>query len=391
MYYIIFIYSVLHVLLMSKTLFRSKKIVTRQDDRWILEINLLFEGREFSMTDIPIVIDESDVKVLCPGADPRTGVRFEDTVAIQDPYQFCSIFREALTDEVPKLLCDVYVGHQWCARFIDVNGKEITIDSYLTEDFIEEVSEALVDSDRFWMQIKMGATRFNDNWTISCPEMDVVYSNYHDGFAPLNSIQAQEIIRSLVPIDIFSDMEEFKGTVMKSGNSLVLKVTDQCRRMGLDIGDDVNVTLNLNTPRDNTELRVFAAQIWYPIADPDDICHRDGCDPELVKKFLDDFDVIGTVESRYFKPADFRSSFHMIFDHLNFFKCKDGSNIIVSQPYINDTKLEYAEEWARINGCTVEEHRDYSWHRPSETTLYIFRKKKRYDWVLPKVSSTVVS
>ncbi len=373
---------------MAKTLFRAKKIVTYQNDRWTLNINLMFEGREFSMTEIPISITENDVPILCPGANPDISDYFEDTVSISDPYQFCSIFREALTDEVPELLCDVYAGHAWNARFIDVDGKETLVETYLTEDFIDSVSKVLEDSDRFWMEISMADTRFRKDWSIDCSTMKVVYSNLLDSFSPLNPVQAQEIICSLIPFNIFSDTEEFKGIVMKSGNSLVLKVTDQCRRMGLDVGDEVNVVMNLNTPKDNTELRVFAAQDWTPIANPDDLCHRDGCDLSMVQKFIDDFKIIGTVKSGYFKPADLGSPYYMIFDHLNFFKDKHGTNMVVSQPYKKSTSFKSASEWARLNGCTVEEHQKYSWHRPGETTLYVFKKKMKHDWILPEVRET---
>lgn len=373
---------------MGKTLFRAKKIVTNQGDRWVLDINLMFEGREFSMTEIPITITADDVPVLCPGADTEKGKRFEDIVSISDPYQFCSIFREALTDEVPELLCDVYAGHAWTARFVDIDGREFLIQSYLTEDFMDSVSKVFEYIDRFWMEISVSDTRFRKDWSIDRSEKKVVYSNLQDGFSPLNPTKAQDILRSLIPLNIFSDSEQFRGTVMKSGNSLAIKVTDQCRRMGLDVGDDVDVVMKLNTPKDNTELRVFAAQIWEPIDDPDDICHRDGCDLSKVQSFIDDFNIIGTVNPGAFKPADPGSPYRMIFDHLNFFKVKDGSNIVVSQPYKNITKFEYAREWARINGCDVEEHMDRSWHRPGETTLYVFRKRVKHDWIIPEVKGT---
>ena len=369
---------------MSRTLFYAKKIVAREHG-WTLGINLVFEGREFSMTDIPIQIDERDVGILCPGADTDSGDRFTDTVAIESPHQFESIFGADLADWVPDLLCDVYNGRSWKAKIVDIDGNEIVIDSYLTEEFVSRMTEVLRDSDRLWMEIRVGSTRFNKDWSISIEDETAVFNNIRDGFRPIGASQAQTIIDSLVPLRIFSDREDFKGTVMKSGNSLVLKVTDQCRRMGIEVGDEVSVTLDMNSPGDNTELRVFAARNWTPITDMDALCHRDGCDLGLVRRFIDDFRIIGTLEPHLFKPAMPQFDRMRIFDHLDFFKDENGQNLLVSQPYSKGPKLKDAEEWARRNGCTAEEHREYSWHHPPETTLLVFRRKVNPDWKMPEI------
>lgn len=371
---------------MSKTLFYAKKIVSLEKSGWSLNINLMFEGREFSMTEIPISINESDVTKLCPGARIDKGEYFTDIVPIENEYQFNSIFGYALTDEVPELLCDVYNGRYWYAKMIDTDGNETIVSSYLTEDFVSEMTEILHETDRFWMEIHTSSTFFNKDWSIDIENETTVFSNIQDGLYPIGASKAQTIIDSMIPFNIFSDKEDFKGVVMKSGNSLVLKVTDQCRRMGIDVGDEVSVTLSVNTPTDNTELAVFASLRWKPIGDPDGLCHRNGCDLELVKKFLDDFNIIGTVDSHKF-GAMFNPFEREPFDHPNFFKDKDGNNMIVSQPYLNKDTLRLAEEWARKNGCTVEEHRDYSWHHPPDTTLLVYRKRVNPDWKIPTLRS----
>lgn len=370
---------------MSETLFYAKKIVTRGNDRWVLNINLIFDEKEFSMTNTPITIDECEVGKLCPGADTKTESKFVDTVAIDSPYQFASIFGPYLTDEVPELLCDVYNTRSWNARIIDTEGNETTVHTYLTNDFISEMAEILHNLDRFWMEIRIGSTRFKKDWSIKIKDEMTVFCNIRDGFRPIGASQAQTIIDSLIPVRFFSDKENFEGTVMKSGNSLVLKVTDQCRRMGIDVGDNVSVTLDVNTPEDSTDLRVFASQNWSPIKDVDELCHRNGCDLNLVRKFLDDFHIIGTLEQHSFRPSHPGSKYAGIFDHLNFFRDKDGCNLLVSQPYSKESKLKDAEEWARKNGCIAEEHREYSWHFPPDTTLLIFKKKVNPDWNLPKI------
>ncbi len=373
---------------MIGTLFRAKKIVSHTNSGWKLDINLMFEGMEYCMTDIPITIGEEDVPVLCPGADAESGDRFEDVVCIDGPESFCAIFGSALTDEVPDILCDVYQGHRWRARFLDTEGEEVVAEALLTEDFEASVSKVLRGFGYFWMEVEMGTTRFGRDWTVESADFRTVFSNLRPGMEPMGSLLAESVLKSLLPMDIFSDREEFDGTVMRSGNSLVVKVTDQCRRMGLDVGDVAHMVMSVNTPRDNTDLRVFGAQEWSPIADPDDVCDREGCDLDLVRRFLADFGVVGTVSAGPFKPGWIGSPYFEIFDHPSFFKVKDGSNMIVSQPYRDAVRPEDAERWARANGCTFEEHPQYSWHRPPETTLYVFRRRTRRNSRLPEVKST---
>ncbi len=371
---------------MNGTLFYARKTVTGGNG-WALNIDLIFEGRKFSITDCPVSITSDDIRDLCPGADPHSDGPFTDTISIAGRQQFESVFGYALADEAQEILCDVYQGRWWVIKTIDLEGNERIAGAYLTEDFIPRASEILKESDRFWMEIRTGRTRFKEDWTVEVEDETTVFCNIRDGFGPIGPSQAAAVIEMLTPMRMFADSEDFRGTVMKSGNSMVLKVTDQCRRMGLGVGDEVSVTLDANTPKDNTELRVFASQIWTPISDSDAICHRNGCDLAMVRRFLDDFKVIGTVEAGGFKPGWIQYDRAGLFDHANFFKTADGTNIIVSQPYSKGSRLKDAEEWASENGCTAEEHRDYSWHHPPDTTLLIFRKRTNPDWKIPQTKN----
>lgn len=371
---------------MDETLFYAKKTVTK-DDRWELDIDLVFDGASFRLTDgSSIVIDRSDAEKLCPGADLDAPGPFTDTVAIQSRWQFEHVFGSYLADEAQELLCDVYRSRAWHARIIDAEGNETAHAGYLLDDFVRSVAKALGGSGRFWMELSSATSRFNEDWTVSVEDDMTLFSNIKDGFRPLNAKEVQDIIGLFAPVRIYADREEFSGTVTRSGNSLVLKVTDQCRRMGLDVGDEVGVTLDTGTPGRNSDLRALRAQNWSPIEDPDSICHRNGCDLEMVKRFLKDFRVIGTVYSGRFAPGRFENDPARLFDHVNFFKTEDGSNIIVTQPYSEGSKLADAQEWARENGCTAEEHRDYSWHNPPDTTLLVFRLRENPDWRIPRKS-----
>ena len=388
MYYATLKYDVLHVIrMMDTTLFQAKKIVKRTEGGWSLDINLLFEGMEFSLTEYPIPgLKDSDARDLIPGIDTSSaeiGQTFEDTICIGSEGQFLKVFRYALTEDVPPLLTDVYSGRAWTLRVLDQSGRRDVCSAYLTERFMEPALELVSRMSPCWMELSCCDTTFNDDWTLSFGEPQVVFSNMRDGFAPLNTGEAVAVLSRFSPLNRFSDREDFRGTITRQGNSLVLKVTDQCRRMGVDVGDEVDVTLRRDNPRQNTMMRVFYARKWTPIDDPDSICDRAGCDLDLVRRFLKDFDVIGRVSAGMFILPE--NPYYMLFDHSLYLKTRSGENIVVSQPYIKGGyKLKDAERWAAENGCVVEEHRDYSWHHPPETTLFVFKLKENPVWRLPR-------
>ncbi len=76
--------------------------------------------------------------------------------------------------------------------------------------------------------------------------------------------------------------------------------------------------------------------------------------------------------------------YRSLFDHVDYLKNKFGYNNIIAQPYYSDEIIELANEWARKNGCKVEEYRDHSWNSPPETTLLLFRKKRNPFWWVPR-------
>ena len=374
----------------DKTLFHAKKTLNRREGGWDFDISLLFDGFEFSLTDYPISVDDTDAEVLIPGLDPSTakvGETYTDTIGITSEGQFGLVFRSALTDDATELLADVYAGRSWKLRIMDVNGDETFCGSYLPEMFMDAVSEDVGRHSPCWIELSYAETTFREDWTLDLGEERVVFSNMHDGFAPMNLGEVMAVLGRFVPASRFTDREEFRGTVTRQGNSLVLKVTDQCRRMGIDVGDEVDVTLSRRSAEENTMLRVFYARKWTPIDDPDSLCDREGCDLSIVRRFLDDFKVIGTVSPAGFSYTRKRSgepTYLSEMDHLSFLKTASGENIIVSQPYRSGHSREAVEMWARTYGCTVEEHPEYSWHRPPETTLYVFRRASNQRWILPK-------
>lgn len=371
---------------MDRTLFHAKKIIKRVDGGWHFNINLLFESREFALTDYPINIGDEDVRTLIPGTDPNSvevGTILTDIIDIENEYQFEKIFHSVLTDDARELLTDVYSGRSWSAKIMDTTGNVIQVSAYLSEPFYDMFLSTITEAAPCWIELSFADTSFNEDWTLGFSEVHTVYSNMNNGMAPLNLGQAVMVMDMFNLVSRFSDHEEFRTTITKQGNSLVLKVTDQCRHMGLDVGDEVNVTLDNSNPRNNTRMRVFDSRKWIPIDNPDDICHRDGCNLDLVERFIKDFKIIGTVNAGMFMPAHPGSPYRTVLDHLSFLKTESGENIIVSQPYKKSFRMKDAEEWASIYGCSVEEYRDYSWHHPPETTLIVFRRIENPQWKLP--------
>ena len=379
----------------DRTILHAKKIVTRTEEGWTLEINLLFDGSEFSLTEgIPIQIDDRDACDLIPGIDTSSaiaGQRYFDTIDIDDCYQFDNVFRTVLTDEANELLSDVYSARAWRAEILDQNGRIEICSSFLTDCFAEVVAPVVASMAPCWIKLSYAETTF-DEWRINVGEWNEVYSDTYDGFAPKSAGQIMSIISGFAPSQRFLDKIEFHSPITKQGNSLVLKVTDQCRRLGVDVGDEVDVVISRSTPEDNTRLRLFSARRWTPIKDPDEICHRNGCDLNKVQRFLETFSIIGTVNPGNVLAGEvirYGETSLLTLDHLNYFKTSSGENILVAQPYIRSLDMKFAEDWAKRNGCSVEEHRELSWHRPPETTLLIFRRNENSVWHLPSIQGGV--
>ena len=372
--------------MMETTMFHAKKILTKNSSGWDFDINLMFDGLEFALTEYPIGVYDEDAETLIPGLDAsaaKPGEVYKDVIDIHNARQFCDVFRSVLTDDAAELLNDVYSGRSWSIRILDSSGSETCSGSILADMFPDVVNSVVGEHVPCWIEVSYCDTSFKD-WEIIYGEPHVVFSNIHDGFAPMNLGEIMTTISRFGVVSRYSDREEFRTTVTKQGNSLVLKVTDQCRRMGIDVGDEVGVVMERGSAEDRTMLRAFYARNWTPIDDPDRICHRDGCGLDKVKAFLDEYHVVGTVNPGLFMQGHPSRPYSFLFDHVNFLKTASGENIIVSQPYSKGSMLKDAQEWARVYGCTVEEQRDRSWHHPPETTLLVFRLAENPDWRLPK-------
>ena len=195
----------------------------------------------------------------------------------------------------------------------------------------------------------------------------VVLCNAGKEMGPIAKKNIMNIMVSFDPIMYPENSTIFDGVISKCGNSYVLKVTEQCRQMRLDIGDMVRVKMErINTPdsRDNIQ-RLF----YRKDAEPIDKEYIYVDQPEYLDKFIKDYNVTGQI------PLDgiaFDFMMDYVIDHQFAVKTKDGNVILISQPYKKEGKEEYAKAFADTHGLEYDYINEYSWYHRGDTKLIIF-------------------
>ena len=220
-----------------------------------------------------------------------------------------------------------------------------------------------IDDDRMLFFVMTGVTDKGKRITLC---------NAGKGMGPIAKKNIMNIMVSFDPIMYPENNTIFDGVVSKCGNSYVLKITEQCRQMRLDIGDMVRVKMErINTPdsRDNIQ-RLF----YRKDAEPIDKGHIYVDQPEYLDKFIKDYRIIGEI------PLDgiaFDFIMDHAIDHQFAVKNEDGDVILVSQPYRKEGKEEYAKAFADTHGLEYDYINEYSWYHRGETKLIIFWLKGR--------------
>lgn len=159
----------------------------------------------------------------------------------------------------------------------------------------------------------------------------------------------------------------FDGVISKCGNSYVLKVTEQCRQMGLDIGDQVRVKMErINTIDSKDNIRKIFYRKGTKRLDKKSIYINQ---PEFLDKFLKDYRVIGAVS---LKGDEFNILTDHIIDHVFAVRTEDGNVILVSIPYNEEGDETYAQAFADAHGLNYEYINEYSWYHRGDTKLVIF-------------------
>lgn len=155
-------------------------------------------------------------------------------------------------------------------------------------------------------------------------DKETVFMDYGEGVRPMsrsNLIRLLDAFSSIDPQPPVSTV--FDSTVTKCGNSLVLKITEQCKLMQLNVGEPIRVKLErINTydSRDNIE-KLFYRKSTHEI-DPY-VYYAD--EREYFDKFVKDYGVIGgvSIEDIPFDPLD------LTMDHCNAVRTKEGHVILI--------------------------------------------------------------
>ena len=182
------------------------------------------------------------------------------------------------------------------------------------------------------------------------------------------------LIRILVTLIHFGEIPNsvlFDTIVTKCGNSLVVKITDQCRLMALEPGDSIRVKLERVNTLDSSEevSRLFSrkqTEDLHPYAMYVDDEYREHFD-----RFVKDYHIVGSV-SLY--DIDFDHT-DLVIDHQSAVKTEDGIVILISIPYNNEGREEYARAFADAHDLQYDYLNQYSWYHRGDTQLIIFWPK----------------
>ena len=200
-------------------------------------------------------------------------------------------------------------------------------------------------------------------------ENETILMDFGEKIQPISKTNLMHIMESYGSVFEQVNNVIFDTSVTKCGNSLVLKITEQCRLMGLEPGDNIRVKMErINTfeSKDNIE-KLFYRKRTKKI-DPY-VMYADGEEGlKYFNKFVEDYGIVGQVSLSgvFFDIRD------MIMDHYNAVRTKEGHVILISIPYNNEGKEEYAKAFAEAHNLNYDYINEYSWYHRGDTQLVIF-------------------
>ena len=200
-------------------------------------------------------------------------------------------------------------------------------------------------------------------------DMESILIDMGKGISPLHRSNLIRILDSYISFSDAVNNTIFDTTVTKCGNSLVLKVTEQCRMMQLNVGDNVRIKMErINTYESNDNIE----KLFYRKRTSKIIPYEFYADGEkstvYFEKFLNDYNVVGKVSLRGI-VFDIRDR---IMDHYNAVRTKDGNVILISIPYDDCADEECAKAFADAHNLEYDYISDYSWYHRGQTQLVIF-------------------
>ena len=198
---------------------------------------------------------------------------------------------------------------------------------------------------------------------------ETVFLNFGEGTRPLHRSNLVRIIDSWGAVFEHLNSTTFDTSVTKCGNSLVLKITEQCRLMGLNPGDTVRVKMERSgSYGDEDDIgRLFRRKRTAALSPYE--MYVDGEESRgHFERFVRDYHVVGSVSLGGIR-FDIRD---MVIDHYSAVRTREGNVILVSMPYDNEGDEEYARAFADAHGLEYDYINDYSWYHRGETQLVIF-------------------
>ena len=163
----------------------------------------------------------------------------------------------------------------------------------------------------------------------------------------------------------------FDTAVTKCGNSLVIKITEQCRMMALEQGDHVTVKLTRSKTYDSPDdiSRLFMRKRTEELNEFE-MYVSDGC-REYFERFVKDYRVIGRISLRdiLFDSMD------LVIDHQSAVRTEDGNVILISIPYNSVGDEGYARAFADAHDLEYDYINQYSWYHRGRTQMIIFWRK----------------
>ncbi len=193
-----------------------------------------------------------------------------------------------------------------------------------------------------------------------------IFLNISEGTRPLTKNNTIRILESMHSIYSPPKQVLVDCPVSKCGNSYVLKITDQCRLMRLDVGDIVRLKMERieTISREDNIQKLFFRKDATPM-DFESIYYEN---KEYYDRFVKDYGIVGEVSLDEI-GFDFRD---LVIDHEHAFKTKDGNVILLSQPYSDRGQEDYAKAFAETYGLNYDFINEYSWYHRGKTKLIIF-------------------
>lgn len=242
------------------------------------------------------------------------------------------------------------------------SGGSKTFESFSSEDAVHDTLSCIESSASGRMSVRAEFPLPPDG------QKSQVVLDYPPGGRFLPAASIYHAVCQLFTEGPYMDVVRFDAPVVRSGNSLVVRVSSACKMMGIAENDVVDVTMRYVPPWKRSLANAFRRNPGRRIV-IDELLPVEGSSRELAVEFVKSHRLVRMMNLESLGTSEEM----LVLDHLFGFIDSDGNRMLVSQPYAGDAPVESIRQWAKDNGCSVEVHPSMSWYRPGETTLIIIR------------------